>query len=385
MIGRRGRYVTIGVLGDTYVYSRIALEPKADFLIMGLQESLFDALAFSWPTLALYHSDGFLGRVAYGAQTRIMDGVLGRANCIPSDPVEPVEVVMLPLGLELGPHLPAHHLRGALRHRSGCPIWASDALSEIAGSPWGKQKLRVWGVGEVNRKSSRDRGPLPGLARDLPLACRRERPGAALGGPGRGRLRLETPRSSLLAAGDLLLHDGELQCAPGSAFLWCTGGSQAFPFIAAEGDSEGRRWGEEEEQEDKKAEKEEGRPGRAKRTARKLAARRPHSRRRKRGRARHGRGPRRRTPTKSAARRAARGRPARKARREPESLPPPLGRAELQLSERPERGLLPTTCWVHGEGALGAGGRRRTGSSSVAGSVEASGSPRMTGRRAATA
>jgi dolichol kinase len=29
----------------------------------------------------------------------------------------------------------------------------SDALSEIVGSLVGRQKLRVWGVGEVNRKS----------------------------------------------------------------------------------------------------------------------------------------------------------------------------------------------------------------------------------------
>ena len=36
-------------------------------------------------------------------------------------------------------------------------IWVSylgsDALSEIVGSLWGKQALRVWGIGEVNRKS----------------------------------------------------------------------------------------------------------------------------------------------------------------------------------------------------------------------------------------
>jgi dolichol kinase len=36
-------------------------------------------------------------------------------------------------------------------------IWpsylAADALSEIVGSLFGKQKIRVWGIGEVNRKS----------------------------------------------------------------------------------------------------------------------------------------------------------------------------------------------------------------------------------------
>jgi hypothetical protein len=153
MIGRRGRYVTIGVLGYTYVYSRIALQPRADFLVMGLQESLFDALAFSWLMLALYRSDGFLGRVAYGAQTRIMDGVLGRANCIVILTLWLLfKFIMVPLGLELAAVFPPRTY-AALFAIVWLSYLGSDALSEIVGSLWGKQKLRVWGVGEVNRKS----------------------------------------------------------------------------------------------------------------------------------------------------------------------------------------------------------------------------------------
>jgi hypothetical protein len=153
MIGRRGRYVTIGLLGYAYVYSRIALQPKADFLIMGLQESLFDALAFSWLMLALYYSDGFLGRVAYGAQTRIMDGVLGRANCLVILTLWSLfKFIMVPLGFELASTFPPHTY-AALFAIVWVSYLGSDALSEIVGSLWGKQKLRVWGVGEVNRKS----------------------------------------------------------------------------------------------------------------------------------------------------------------------------------------------------------------------------------------
>jgi hypothetical protein len=153
MIGRRGRYVTIGLLGYAYVYSRIAREPRADFLVLGLQESLFDALAFSWMMLALYHSDGFLGRVAYGAQTRIMDGVLGRANCIVILTLWSLfKFIMLPVGLELASIFPPHTY-AALFAIVWVSYLGSDALSEIVGSLWGKQRLRVWGVGEVNRKS----------------------------------------------------------------------------------------------------------------------------------------------------------------------------------------------------------------------------------------
>jgi hypothetical protein len=153
MIGRRGRYVTIGLLGYAYVYSRIALQPKADFLITGLQESLFDALAFSWLMLAVYYSDGFLGRVAYGAQTRIMDGVLGRANCLVILTLWSLfKFVMVPLGFELASIFPPHTY-AALFAMVWVSYLGSDALSEIVGSLWGKQKLRVWGIGEVNRKS----------------------------------------------------------------------------------------------------------------------------------------------------------------------------------------------------------------------------------------
>lgn len=153
MVGRRGRYATVGMMGYTYVYSRIALEPRADFLVMGLQESLFDALVFIWLMLALYHSDGFLGRVAYGAQARIMDGVLGRANCLVILTLWLLfKFIMVPLGLELASVFPPRTYAAVF-----AIVWVSylggDALSEIVGSLWGKQRLRVWGVGEVNRKS----------------------------------------------------------------------------------------------------------------------------------------------------------------------------------------------------------------------------------------
>src|SRR6266852_3983524 len=82
MVGRRGRFVTIGTLGFFFIYARVAVDPKPEYLQFGAADSLFDAVALSWLSLAFYASDGFFGRVVYGAQTRIMDGTLGRANCL---------------------------------------------------------------------------------------------------------------------------------------------------------------------------------------------------------------------------------------------------------------------------------------------------------------
>jgi hypothetical protein len=153
MVGRRGRFFLIGLAGYAYVYSRVALDPKPEFLFMGLQESLFDAIAYSWLMLGLYYSDGFLGRVAYGAQQRILDGTLGRANCLVITMLWSVfKFLMVPLGFQLAKVFPPG--TWAVLYAF---VWLSylggDGLSEIVGQSLGKQKLRVWGIGEVNRKS----------------------------------------------------------------------------------------------------------------------------------------------------------------------------------------------------------------------------------------
>jgi hypothetical protein len=153
MIGRRGRFVTIGMLGFWYIYSSVARDPKPSFLTQGLQENLFDAIVFSWAMLAIYRSNGFLGRVAYGAQSRIMDGTLARANCLLITTLWNLfKFFMVPLGVQVAGLFPPGTYATVFAF-----IWISylmsDALSEIVGSLFGKQKLRVWGIGDVNRKS----------------------------------------------------------------------------------------------------------------------------------------------------------------------------------------------------------------------------------------
>jgi hypothetical protein len=165
VIGRRGRFVFIGLLGYGYVYSRVRDSPTPDFLYMGLQEGLFDALVYSWLMLALFRSDGFLGKVAYGAQARVMDGTLGRANCLVITMLWSVfKLLMVPIGFQLaGLFPPATY--GALFALVWLSYFLSDGASEVVGQLFGRQRLRVWGIGEVNRKSVA--GTVAGFATSL--------------------------------------------------------------------------------------------------------------------------------------------------------------------------------------------------------------------------
>jgi hypothetical protein len=153
MIGRRGRFVVLSIMGFLYIYGRVAVDPKPEYLQFGAVDSLFDAVVFSWVALAMYYSDGFLGRVFYGAQTRIMDGTLGRANCLLITTLwSAFKFVFVPLSAQLAVHFPPQTFAPLFAF-----IWpsylAADASAEIVGSLFGKQKLRVWGMGDVNRKS----------------------------------------------------------------------------------------------------------------------------------------------------------------------------------------------------------------------------------------
>ena len=91
--------------------------------------------------------------MAYGAQTRIMDGTLGRANCLVITMLWSVfKFFMVPLGFQLAAVFPPATYATLFAF-----VWLSylvgDGTAEIVGQLFGKQKLRVWGIGEVNRKS----------------------------------------------------------------------------------------------------------------------------------------------------------------------------------------------------------------------------------------
>lgn len=153
MIGRRGRFITLAMAGFFYLYARVALERSHEFATLFLKDNLFDAVVTSWVFLGLYYSNGFLATVFYGPQSRVMDGVLARANCLLITTLwTAFKFVMVPLGGQLARVFRPDEFATVFALIWGSYI-AADALSEVGGALFGKQKIRVRGIGDVNRKS----------------------------------------------------------------------------------------------------------------------------------------------------------------------------------------------------------------------------------------
>jgi len=168
MIGRRGRFIVIQLAGFAYLYHSQATQPTANFLHVFLSDNLLDAVVLSWGALAFYYVDGFLGKLYYGPQTRVMDGSLGRANCLLIVTLwSAFKFILVPIGARLGELFPAQSFSILFVLIWGC-YTAADATSEIVGALFGKQKIRVWGMGDVNRKSIE--GTLGGFVAALALA-----------------------------------------------------------------------------------------------------------------------------------------------------------------------------------------------------------------------
>jgi len=153
MIGRRGRFITLAVAAFYYLYAGIAAEPTNDFATKFLGDNLFDAVLTSWIFLGFYYSNGFLAAAFYGPQSRVMDGVLARANCLLITTLWSVfKFILLPIGTRLAAVYSREEFAVVF-----ALIWGSyivtDALAEVGGSLFGRQRLRVWGIGDVNRKS----------------------------------------------------------------------------------------------------------------------------------------------------------------------------------------------------------------------------------------
>ena len=153
MIGRRGRFITLAMAGFFYLYARVASEQSPAFATFFLQDNLLDAVITSWVFIGFYYSNNFLAAAFYGPQSRVMDGVLARANCLLITTLWTVfKFVMVPIGTRLAAAFQPNEFVVVF-----ALIWGSyivtDALAEIGGSLFGKQRLRVWGIGDVNRKS----------------------------------------------------------------------------------------------------------------------------------------------------------------------------------------------------------------------------------------
>ena len=168
MIGRRGRFILLQLTGFAFLYYNIRTQPTNKFLTAFLSDNLLDAVLLSWGALAFYYVDGFLGKMYYGPQSRIMDGTLARANCLLITTLwSAFKFILVPIGHRLGVLFPPQQFAVLFLLIWGC-YTAADATSEIVGSLFGKQKIRVWGMGDVNRKSIA--GTVGGFAAAVALA-----------------------------------------------------------------------------------------------------------------------------------------------------------------------------------------------------------------------
>lgn len=153
MIGRRGRFITLAMAGFFYLYGQVAAQQTPRFATLFLQENLADAVLTSWVFLGFFYANGFLAAAFYGPQSRVMDGVLARANCLLITTLWTVfKFVMVPIGVQLARVYPPEHFAVVFALIWGAYL-VTDTLAEVGGSLFGRQRIRVWGVGDVNRKS----------------------------------------------------------------------------------------------------------------------------------------------------------------------------------------------------------------------------------------
>ena len=155
MVGRRGRFALMAFAGlfNLYVQRQDLDKLGPDFAVAFAANNLLEAILSGWFFLSLFYVNGFVGAATYGPQSRIMDGMLGRANNLLITTLWGVfKFVMVPLSLLLARYYPPEQFAVVFGL-----IWLSyittDAFAEIFGSLFGKQTIKVWGVGDVNRKS----------------------------------------------------------------------------------------------------------------------------------------------------------------------------------------------------------------------------------------
>ncbi len=153
MIGRRGRFITLAAAGFYYLYHQVAREQNISFASGFARDNLLDGVVTSWIFLGFYRVSGLLGALFYGPQSRVMDGVLARANCLLITTLwTGFKFVMVPIGVQLAALFPKEEFPPLFALIWGSYL-ATDACSEIFGSLFGRQRIRVWGIGDVNRKS----------------------------------------------------------------------------------------------------------------------------------------------------------------------------------------------------------------------------------------
>ena len=165
MIGRRGRFITLAGAACFLFYAQIQSGKSENFATAFSSQALLDQVITNWVFLACFYVSGFVGAALFGAQTRIMDGTLARANCMAIVTLWALfKFVLIPIGGEIAVLYPREQFALLFALIWGTYIVA-DTFAEIGGSLYGTMKIRVRGVGDVNRKSLA--GTFTGLAAGL--------------------------------------------------------------------------------------------------------------------------------------------------------------------------------------------------------------------------
>jgi hypothetical protein len=153
MIGRRGRFITIGLAAFFYLYSYVGSQRPENFATAFLNANLIDGVLASWLYLAFFYRSNLFAAGLFGPQSRIMDGMLARANCLLIVTLWTLfKFVLVPIGGQLAQLYSPEQFAVIF-----ALIWGSymitDTLAEIGGALYGRQKIRVLGIGDINRKS----------------------------------------------------------------------------------------------------------------------------------------------------------------------------------------------------------------------------------------
>lgn len=153
MIARRGRILPVLLQSFIITYLFLGKNPTQISLTFAFENSMIISLIILWIHIMVFFMNGPLGHIYYGAHTRIMDGVKGRANVLLILTLwQSFQFVLVPLSFFLASVFPPTTY-AILYAMILFPYIAVDSASEIFGSLFGKQKIKVWGLGDVNRKS----------------------------------------------------------------------------------------------------------------------------------------------------------------------------------------------------------------------------------------
>ncbi|MCP4348489.1 MAG: hypothetical protein GY795_23645 [Desulfobacterales bacterium] len=130
----------------------------SDFVISDPEVALISVrgstLTMLLAMLLLYKSNSKAANMLYGAKQRIMDGKTSRLNVLSAMFCSAGQYIAMYLitSKTLFNSIPSDQVF-VVGYFIYLPMTIGDALGEVIGSIWGKHKLPVWGIGEVNKKS----------------------------------------------------------------------------------------------------------------------------------------------------------------------------------------------------------------------------------------